>query len=1119
MQRHPTLDGRQSESRLRHSQLVTRHSSLVTVSSALCIALFAAVTANADMALHFDGNTYINLNKKFPLGDSVSLSAWARIDSSITNNPPNGNKNYGAGIAGQGYWGGTTGFGLFVSGGLTTANDTSDDKVSAQVRYGDNPLLGLNYFDPTLFTNGEWHHYLVVRDKEGGMAYLYVDGALADSGAFPSGTSIYATSGKTPTVNFAIGKNMTNVGGSFRGYIADVGLWDVALTADDAAKLTLVPPDRIGKPPYAYWPLDEGTGTAVADMVSGVNYPKTAGTLQWGDDPTLLRARTAIAASVAQTNGVWYATASLDKGSGPVDLLVVSPQGATNVIALSDGNATAPATFTTAIPGLDANAAYSVAARVTDGGIAIDSDSAFFLNGAVSVAATADATSATPGAFTVSRASTADATALPLTVNFTLSGTAVSGKHYAPIPATVTIPAGAASAMVQVTALQKETAETSLTLALSDGNYIVGDPSSATMSIATVFARKIVRVAPGGTGDGSSWANAMGSVANAYASAAAFVENEVGAAEVWIKTGRYTITSTIALKSGVSVLGGFLGTETDALQARRDNLTIISGDKNDDDYWMPCGTNTAEKLYVWTGEDKMTFNPPAPRDPDEYWQLSNGGANNYNYGFQALAANPPVTNCTFAGLTFTSFRYCPLYMLDGGPHVGVAVTNCNFWACSDDGYGGVVVSAAKVGVSDNLCWGGRARIRIATPASVSCTNEIVNCVFRDSSDNGGLYFAFGTTNNTWRVKNCGFFRNRCTANNYSPVVHLSSNVSGLRLEMTDCYVRECILTGSCMGFVGVAAGGGSSHTLLFKDCDFQGNVRSNCTGTVSGCFTGGAQGKNWFFDGCSFRGNRTWYHGTGIAASVYSSTAANQYTTFLNCSIESNSVQVINGAAAKVVGTVGMSTAHTRISLINCLLDGNAFGGAATNAEVFSATSGNQLLAIVNSVLKGDGDGYVPLRTAYSTGGLRLKPYLYRSMMSNFDKDAVGTYDYGRREGISTNVDPVVCATLRAKAGRPHRIRGLWVDSPFWRGGTDIWIRPRPTTYPQVYLHNSSGKTPWYPINNGSGESSQDDATMETWGITVDSPLCPDALGNRRKKGKVAYGPIGYAHPAVMAVR
>ncbi len=356
--RHSASDGRQPAAGFRRHPFCILH-------SAFCIAAFAVLTANADMALHFNGSTYISLNKKFPLGDSVSLSAWVRIDPGMTNNPPY-NYAYGAGIVGQGYWGGTTGFGLFVSGGLTTPNDTSDDKVSVQVRKGDNPYLGLNYFDPTLFTAGEWHHYLLVRDKTGGMAYLYVDGALADSGNYSSTVSIYAASGSTPTKNFAFGKNMADVGGNFRGYIADVGLWDVALTAADAAALTMAPPDKIGTAPYAYWPLDEGTGSTVVNKVDGTVSPQASGTLLWEEDPTLHRFG-ALQASVAQTNSVWYATASLVTGSGEVSLHVVPPQGATNVVALSNGVATAPATFTCTIPGLAADTTYSVFASLTTG--------------------------------------------------------------------------------------------------------------------------------------------------------------------------------------------------------------------------------------------------------------------------------------------------------------------------------------------------------------------------------------------------------------------------------------------------------------------------------------------------------------------------------------------------------------------------------------------------------------------------------------------------------------------------------------------------------------------------------------------------------------------------------
>ncbi len=259
-----------------------------TFAASIAVAAFVFV-AHAETALYFDGNTYIDIGKKFPIGDSVSLSAWIRISPTITVNPPTGSGFPGAGIVGQGYWGGTTGFGIFVSGSVNTP-DTSDDAITTQVRYGDTQNVGMSYKNPTLFTNGEWHHILLVRDKTEGKLYLYADGVLTNSANFSTTYSIYATSGKT-TTNFAFGKNMTNVGGLFRGYIADVALWNVALDAADAAKLAVAGPEDIGKAPYAFFPLDEGTGTKVTDKVSGAQYPKSAGTLNWQEDPNLHRIR------------------------------------------------------------------------------------------------------------------------------------------------------------------------------------------------------------------------------------------------------------------------------------------------------------------------------------------------------------------------------------------------------------------------------------------------------------------------------------------------------------------------------------------------------------------------------------------------------------------------------------------------------------------------------------------------------------------------------------------------------------------------------------------------------------------------------------------------------------
>ena len=111
------------------------------------------------------------------------------------------------------------------------------------------------------------------------------------------------------------------------------------------------------------------------------------------------------------------------------------------------------------------------------------------LNAAVTVAiiasdSSASETGADTGTFIVSR--TGDGAAA-LTVPLVYSGTATSGSDYAALPATVTIPAGSFSVNVVVTPIDDSTvegAETVIATAQGGTGYVVGSPSSATVTIA-----------------------------------------------------------------------------------------------------------------------------------------------------------------------------------------------------------------------------------------------------------------------------------------------------------------------------------------------------------------------------------------------------------------------------------------------------------------------------------------------------------------------------------------------------------------------------------------------------------------------------------------------------------
>ncbi|MBF2054244.1 MAG: FKBP-type peptidyl-prolyl cis-trans isomerase [Candidatus Sericytochromatia bacterium] len=98
-------------------------------------------------------------------------------------------------------------------------------------------------------------------------------------------------------------------------------------------------------------------------------------------------------------------------------------------------------------------------------------------------------------------------------------------------------------------------------------------------------ARRIY-IKPGGTGDGSSWVDALGNLAIAMAAGRP-------GDELWVAAGTYTPTSpggsrliSFVLTPGITVLGGFNGTET--LAEERDweaNPTILSGDLNGNDIY------------------------------------------------------------------------------------------------------------------------------------------------------------------------------------------------------------------------------------------------------------------------------------------------------------------------------------------------------------------------------------------------------------------------------------------------------------------------------------------------------------------------------------------------------
>ncbi|MCE1155894.1 MAG: right-handed parallel beta-helix repeat-containing protein, partial [Bacteroidales bacterium] len=94
-----------------------------------------------------------------------------------------------------------------------------------------------------------------------------------------------------------------------------------------------------------------------------------------------------------------------------------------------------------------------------------------------------------------------------------------------------------------------------------------------------------VYVVPGGTGDGSSWSNALGDIQSAVNAAQVLFSTSSEAQDVWVKAGTYsTAAAPVLMKEGVNLYGGFAGTETELSQRARGtdpwdftHVTILDG--------------------------------------------------------------------------------------------------------------------------------------------------------------------------------------------------------------------------------------------------------------------------------------------------------------------------------------------------------------------------------------------------------------------------------------------------------------------------------------------------------------------------------------------------------------
>ena len=139
--------------------------------------------------------------------------------------------------------------------------------------------------------DGNWHHIVVVYDATAKVLVGYYDGVAQDSSGVPAGWPVSANNASLINM-LSIGRNAENRGSAFGGELAEVSLWNRALTAEEVAAVHRAP--LIGPTRQAgllgYWKFDEGEGTAVGDATGrgGEGVVKDGSdqlcSSYWGDD-------------------------------------------------------------------------------------------------------------------------------------------------------------------------------------------------------------------------------------------------------------------------------------------------------------------------------------------------------------------------------------------------------------------------------------------------------------------------------------------------------------------------------------------------------------------------------------------------------------------------------------------------------------------------------------------------------------------------------------------------------------------------------------------------------------------------------------------------------------------
>jgi len=422
-------------------------------------------------------------------------------------------------------------------------------------------------------------------------------------------------------------------------------------------------------------------------------------------------------------------------------------------------------------------------------------------------------------------------------------------------------------------------------------------------------------VKPGGAGllNGTSWGNAAASIQAAVNAASS-------SDEIWVAQGTYTSTANpvVNIKAGVSVYGGFLGTETDLIQRNwTTRTTTIDGENARRCVTIESGA-TLDGFTVRRGSSTFHDSP-----------YGGGGINNQG----------TVRNCTISQNT-NSGQYA------GGIMNWGLMENCivSQNSITDDwsNWGGGIFNNTGATVSSCIVSGNTVTVGEGGGIYNSSGGLVLNCTITGnnvlSGSGGGIY-------NRGTVNSCSI-----SGNTASDTIDYSTVKGGGVHNLSGAKLTDCIVSGN----TATAAG-------------------SNSTVSGGGVYNAGT------IDGCTLSTNQAITnaeYGRTYGGGIYNENGA----TVENCTITANASYAKGkygnnscaGLGGGIYNIAGGSITECTIANNNASCDeGDGQGGGIYNAgsvtacRIYSNTADGQLRSLVGTYSSyGSGGGI------YNRGGL-----------------------------------------------------------------------------------------------------------------------------------------------------